>query len=494
MAWRAPVLTRQQYVDTVSDLVGFDVRPLVRFEDVGGRRFVPGVSLSSLSIEQRLTTAEAIAAAVTAPARLAALVPCDPAAADDACAARFIEQFALRAYRRPPSAEASAALRALFDAGKAAGGFATGVEWVVAAVLQAPELIYQLAPTPPGAGPGSVADLDPFTLATRLAFFLWNSGPDAELLQSAQRDDLRTPGAIEDRVRRMLADPRAARMREDYYGSWLKLEQLAAIQRDVAQFTPALADALRRSLLQGVRELYAGGGGKVETLFGSSSLFVNDALQKVYGGPAVASPQEVKATEAPAGQRRGVLTHPALLTILAQPDASDPIHRGVFVVEEVLCQKLPDAAPDIPDLPPLKNGLSTRQRLEMHRSNPACSGCHKLFDPVGMAFEGYDAIGRYRTTDQGVPVDSSGEIWQQLDVDGAFANGMELLGKLGTSTAVRDCMVQKSFEYALRRELAEADACALGAVKQRFRSSGDLVDLLASVATSAAFRKVLVEE
>jgi hypothetical protein len=498
VGWRSTGLTREQYINTVSDLLGFDVRPLVKFDDAGGRRFVPGVSLSALGVEQRLTTAEAIAAAAAAPARWPAFVPCDPkpgatGTGEEACADQLVEQFGTRAFRGLLAAEAKAALRALFDAGKTAGGFATGLEWLVAGVLQAPEFLYQLSPPPAGARPGSVVPLGDAALASRLAFFLWNSGPDLALLTAAQQGALRTREGVAARVRQMLADARAARTRGDYYGSWLQLDQLDGLVRDAAPFTPGLVSDLRRSVLAGIEHLYQSGA-KAEELWSSPALFVNDSLAKLYQLPLPGAAADFKQVMASAEQRHGLLTHPALLTRLAHPDTSDPIARGVFVEEQVLCQTLPDPAADIPELPPLRAGLSTRQRLEQHRSAPACAACHQLFDPVGLALENYDALGLYRTVDHGVPVDASGEVRQGLDIDGKFAGGPELLARIGQSATARDCLVQRWLTYALRRDLEPADQCAAAAVKQRFAASGDLLDLLAAVAESDAFRIVLVEE
>jgi hypothetical protein len=493
VVWRSPGLTREQYVNTVSDLLGFDVRPQVSFDEAGSRQFVPGVSLSALGVEQRLTTAEAIAAAAAAPARWPTFVPCDPAkVGNDACAAQFIAQFGAHAFRAPLSTETTTALRGLFDAGLAAGSFATGIEWVVSGILQSPDFLYQLAAPASGARPGTAIPLGDAAVASRLAFFLWNSGPDLALLAAASKGELRTPDAIAARAQQMLMDPRSARMRVDYYGGWLKLNQLDGLVRDAREFTPGLVAELRRSVMESVQHLYQSGA-KADTLWNSPTLFVNDGLAKLYGLPP-SGKAELAEVMAPPEQRRGLLTHPALLTLLAHPDTSDPIARGVFVEESVLCRTLPDPAADIPELPPLRTGLSTRQRLEQHRSAPACAACHTLFDPIGLALENYDAIGRYRTVDHGVPVDSSGSIQQGIDIDGKFATGMDVLGRIGSSAAVRDCMAQRWFEYAVSRALEPADQCALAAVKQRFATNGDLLDLLTAVASSDAFRTVLVEE
>jgi hypothetical protein len=367
------------------------------------------------------------------------------------------------------------------------------MEWLLAGILQSPDFLYQLATPVTAAGP--TLALDDFTVASRLSFFLWASAPDAQLLDAAGQGALRTTTAVEAQARRMLADPRAGRMRGDYHRSWLELDRLDGITRDAREFAPGMAAALRRSVLAGIDDLYANGA-KVDTLLGGSTLFLDGSLAVIYGltRPAGTDPAAFTAVSAPAEQRHGVISHPALMTLLATADSSDPIRRGVFVTEALLCQSLPDPAPDIPNLPAPRPGLSTRQRLEQHRAAPACAACHQLFDPIGLALEGYDSIGRYRESDQGVPVDSSGEAHSGTDVDGPFANGAALLARLGSSAAVRDCMVDRWLAYALRRDPVAGESCAVAAMKARFRADGDLAALLTAIATSDSFRNVLAPE
>jgi hypothetical protein len=404
-----------------------------------------------------------------------------------------VERLGFRAFRRPLGADATASLRRLHDAGSAAGGAAAGMEWLLAGILQSPDFLYQLAT--PIAATGPTLALDDFTMASRLAFFLWASPPDPALLDAAGQGGLRATAALEAQVQRMLADPRAARMRGDYHASWLELGRLDGVTRDAPEFTPALAAALRRSVLAGIDDLYRNGA-RVDALLGSSTVFADALVAKTYGLalPAGADPAAFTAVSASPAQRHGLVSHPALMALLASADSSDPIRRGVFVTEALLCQSLPDPAPDIPNLPAPRRGLSTRQRLEQHRAAPACAACHRLFDPIGLALEGYDSIGRFRDSDQGVPVDSSGDVQSGTDVDGPFANGAELLARLGGSAAVRDCMVDRWLAYALRREPVAGETCAVAAIKTRFRADGDLAALLAAIATSTSFRNVLAAE
>ena len=497
LPWLPSVLTREQYIHAASDLLGFDVRPMTTFSDVGGRKVTVVVSMTPLQVEERLIAAEAIAAEAATPTRLAGLLPCDPAQLDDTCAARFVEGFGQRAFRRKLDPAAVTSLRALFDAGRAAGGAAGGVQWLVAGVLQAPDFLYRLAPGPRAKADG-VVPLDPVVLANRLSFFLWNSPPDEVLLAAAIGGDLARPEMLAAQVQRMLGDPRAWRAQEDYHGFFLKLDQLEDVTREAPEFSPALAQGLRASALAGIADLYRSSP-TIETLLGSPAVFADDALAGVYGLPAGPGGQGegLTARGARPTERRGILTHPALLTVLANADSSDPIKRGIFLQEELLCQSLPDALPDVPDLPPLRPGLSTRARLEQHRADPVCAACHDIIDPLGMAFENYDQIGRWRTMDQGVPVDSSGEVRQDNDLRGHFGSGMEFLAKLPTSQAVRDCMALRWAEFAFGRALdaPEPDErCAVEPARDRFRESGDLVELLAAIANGPAFRSTRMSD
>lgn len=490
--WRTTLLTRGQYINTVSDLLGFDVSKQVTFADTGSRKFRAGVYATALQTEERLDTAEAIAAAATTPTNLAHVLGCDPTGASEAaCTGQFLDRFVLRAFRRPPDAAARADLRQLYDAGYAAGGAATGIEWAISGALQSVEFLYHLAPTPVSAGAGAVVPLDAFALAERLAYFLWDSAPDDELLGAAMDGQLANAAAVEGQVKRMIAHPRAARMRENFYRSWLELDNLGSLTRNDPAFTPAFAAALTSSLLAEVHAIYQNGG-QSETLFGDSNLFVDGTLAAVYGGTG-------GATLAPAAydpkQRHGLLTHPALMTLFADADASDPIRRGKFVATRLFCQDMPQPADDIPMLPPLRQGLSTRQRLEQHRAAPACAACHALFDPLGLAFESYDFLGRYRTQDHGVAVDTSGTVTAPVaDVAGPFADGMELVGRIAKSGAVRGCLARQWFEYAVSGDEVPAESCALDAVTTRFAQNADLNDLLVAIAASPSFRNRLVEE
>ena len=481
----ATLLTREQYINAVSDLVGLDVRPFVVFKDASGRKPRPGATLSPLQAEGYLQTAVAIADQATSPANLGKLLPCDPAADEAGCADKFIEKFASRALRRPLRDDFRADLREVYQQGRSAGGFATGIKWVIDGVLQTPDFLYHLVLPAAGGKPGDVVSLNDFEIADRLAGFLWNSAPDEELWRAAAQGQLNTAAQIEVQVSRMRASPRAQRTRADFYRGWLNLDLLAAVLREDPAFTPALAQSLEKSILAGIDDLYGpGGDGKAQTLFSSPAVVTDDVITRLYGAGAGG-----------AAQRRGLLTHPALMTILAETNGSDPIRRGLFVFKKLLCQDVPEPPDGVPDLPPLQSNLTTRQRLVAHRDAPQCRACHAAFEPMGLAFENFDHLGRFRTQENGIKVDSSAEINDAgLDLQGSYPDGFAFLDKVASSSAARNCIAQQWYEYGVSRDVAEADKCALASIKSGFVASGDLNQLMASIALGDTFRNRLVTQ
>lgn len=489
------VLTRAQYLNTVSDLFGIDASTSIAFDDANGRKYRPDLKLSALQAEGLMKTAHNIADAVVTTASLPKLLPCDPSGNESACAAAFIDRFGARATRRPISDDMRADLRGLFDAGRAAGDFTKGIKWVVEGLLQSPDFLYHLVVPGVSTKPGDVVGLSDFEVADRLAYFLWNSLPDEELSSAAARGQLRTADQLSAQVKRMRGDARSARTRADFYTSLLNLDLVGALTRDEAAYTPELAQALGKSALKGIDQVYDGDG-KSETLLASSSVFVDAAMAKLYGaGGASPSGSDFASATFDKSERHGLLTHPALMAIIAEHDTSDPIHRGTFVYTRMLCQVIPSPPDGVPALPELADNLTTRQRLEQHRKAPQCAACHQLFDPIGLAFENYDSLGRYRAEEHGTKVDSSGEVRQMdLDIAGGFATGAELMDRLAKSQSVRSCMAQQWYEYASRRESDATDKCGLDTIKARFMASGDLNDLIASIAVSDNFRNRLVTQ
>jgi len=230
------------------------------------------------------------------------------------------------------------------------------------------------------------------------------------------------------------------------------------------------------------------GGAPVTNVLRGSTGFVNAALAPLFGVQAAgASLAEVVLDPS---QRLGMLTHPALLSVLAKPNQSAPVIRGKFVREQLLCMKLPPPPPDVvtsaPDPTP---GLSTRERFAEHSRDPACAGCHSLMDPIGFALEHFDALGKFRSNDGGKPVDASGRILGGSDVDGEFDGAVMLAERLAASSDVRDCIATQYFRFAVRRTEADDDACSLAEVRNSLvTGSADLPQLISAIARSDAFR------
>jgi Protein of unknown function (DUF1588)/Protein of unknown function (DUF1585) len=275
-----------------------------------------------------------------------------------------------------------------------------------------------------------------------------------------------------------------------FYTSWLLIDGFREVARDGADFTSAVVDSLRTSLLMSATEIYSGPSPRVESLFSGQTFYLNDTLRAFYGlggsGTAFA------AVEMPGEGRRGILTHPAFMTLLARPHESFPISRGLFVRETLMCQEVPPPPQNetIPPLAPPAAGKTTRDRLEDHVKLPRCAACHSQFDPPGYALENFDQVGRYRTLDGGKPVDTSGTIIDGGDLDGDFATGDVFLQRVAASEDVKRCFAQQYFQYATSRALSPGgeDECSVAGLKKGFTSSGDLTQLVLAIASTDSFR------
>jgi hypothetical protein len=240
-------------------------------------------------------------------------------------------------------------------------------------------------------------------------------------------------------------------------------------------------------------QLYSSASPNIRSLFTGETYYMNDVLRSFYGISGTGT--AFGAVSMTGQKRRGIVTHPALMALLARPAESFPVGRGLFVVRTLLCMSIPlPNGLTIPEVPPIADGLTTRERFEMHSSNGVCANCHKLFDPPGFALENYDAVGRYRTMDNGELVNSSGNMAVASDIDGAFATGDELLARMADSVDIRECFSSQYLKFALaREELAAEDTCSADSLAKSFAPTGDLKKLVSSVATTDAFRMRLAE-
>lgn len=496
---RAPLrrLSRAQYNNTVRDLLGDASRPADQFvvdEPLGAFAGTEALAQPSPAlVEQYRTTAERLAA--NAAKNLAALLPCKPDAGEEACARAFIDDFGLRAFRRPLATDEATAYLDLYRRVRPDGDFAWGVQALITAMLQSPFFLYRAEPAPAGAAAGTVAPLGPYEVASRLSYFLWNTMPDRDLFATAKAGKLVTAADVEAQARRLIQDPRAADAVGEFFGRWLPLGALDGAIRDPKLF-PDFNDGLRRAMREESARFSSyvtlGGDGKLDTLLLSPRSFVNAALGKLYG---VAGGADYALTDLNPNQRAGLLTHASLLTVTANGDYTSPTRRGKFVRDQLMCQPPPDPPADLVIVfPRPKAGQTLRERFAEHVANPTCAACHELTDPIGFGFENYDAIGKYRTLDAGKPIDASGEVTASQDVDGAFVGALALARRLAASASVRQCFMRKWFAFAEGRGDEPGDQASVAAAFKAFTDAGtNMRELMVAMTKTDSFRTRLVE-
>jgi hypothetical protein len=494
---RSPLrrLSNAEYRNTVGDLfanvptvvaaipaatAGFPSEP----ESLGFRNSGDYLTVPSLAGQAYLDAAERIAETAAAATNF---VTCANGTQDAACAQSFINSFGKQVYRRPLAADDTARYRALYDKAIASGyDFKTGIEWIVFAMLQSSQFLYrfELAATPMG----SYAKPTQHEIASRLSYIYLQSMPDAALFAAADAGELGTQAEIEAQARRLLADPRAGRLL-DYFEQWLDVDTLPEMVRDGAVY-PNL-DATLPTLLAGETRAFASdllaSGGTLDALFTAPYTFANAALARHYGlsGPTGSAYARVDAPG-----RAGVLTQGMLLAH-DKATRTSVVRRGLKIRTDLLCQIVPAPPPDV-DLSTLDKtvtGVSQRERLEQHRTVATCASCHVLMDPIGVVFEGFDAVGRARTADEmGLPVVLASELLGTRDADGPIASPVELGQKLAQSQQVRECYATNNFRFFYGREVETADACSLARLLVDFKSGGySLTELLVALTRTDAF-------
>jgi hypothetical protein len=365
--------------------------------------------------------------AVDTPSRKAIFI-CSPKAAaeEESCAEKIISTLARRAFRQPAMGEDIGDLMALYALGRKDGNFEAGIELALQGILAHPKFIYRIEREPAGVAvnePYRVSDLE---LASRLSFFLWSTIPDDELIQLASEGKLRQPDVLQQQVRRMLADPRSEALAANFAGQWLGLRGLPA-QYPVPQLFPDFDDNLRQAFRREVELLFQSiiqEDRSVIDLLTADYTFVNERLAKHYGIPNVYGSQFRRVVLGPEfDARRGLLGKGAVLAVSSQPNRTSLVQRGKWVLQNIIGTQPPSpppfAVPPLSDSAESGKALTLRQQMEKHRAMEPCKSCHKIMDPIGLAMENFDAIGRWRTEDQGSPVDSSGQL-----VDGTPMNSV----------------------------------------------------------------------
>jgi hypothetical protein len=483
-------LTRRELDNTLADLLGpeaalaaamlpGDVQPRIFDTDIASH----GITEELAYAYMRLAEDVSVAATVD----VATLVECD-VATGEACAREYAASLCTRGWRRPCSAAEVDELVAVWAGGD---DFADGVRRLIEVVLQSADFLYRPEIGDVGAEVDGVVPLDSWEMATRLSYLLWGTMPDDELFAAAEADALRDVAGVEAQIDRMLDHPRAAAQVVWFHEQWLGITAIESTAKDPMLF-PEFATARIAMRTEAARfvEAVVLGGGDLGDLLASPRTFVNDELASFYGLPAPGSGTDFVEVQLPADRHAGLLTKGAFMAIGGNQASSSPVRRGVTVLRQVLCGEPAPPPPDVMgSVPAPTPDTTTRERFEAHVSDPTCSACHTLFDPIGFAFEHFDAAGRWRDLDNGFAIDASGTLIG-TDVDGAFDGAPALAAKLADSEQVRGCYVDHLFAFASGRLVEpEADACTTDALRQEFAAADyGLADLLVALALSDGFR------
>jgi cytochrome c551/c552 len=384
---------------------------------------------------------------------------CRPSGVADeaACAKKVISQLARRAFRRPATPDDVETLMTFYQQGRNEGNFSTGIERALQRILADPEFVFRKEAELPNLQVGQTYPISDLELASRLSFFLWSSIPDDQLIDAAAKNKLHTPAVLQEQVRRMLADPRSDRLVANFAGQWLNLRALGTWSPTVSLF-PDFDDNLRVAMRKET-ELFVGSilhdDRSVMDLLNANYTFLNERLAKHYGIANVYGSDFRRVELAPDFDiRRGLLGKASLETISSQPQRTSPTVRGKAILQIFLGVSPPDPPPNVPALKDQGTAVhggtkpTMRQQIEMHRKNAPCSTCHKIMDPIGLAMENFDAVGHWRTTDNGSAIDPNGYL-----VDGSRLDGVKGVREalMRYSPQFVRMLTEKLFIYAMGR-------------------------------------------
>ncbi len=487
-------LTQSQYAAAVRQLLGPDVLvPQALEPDVSLDGFIAvGASRSSISargVEQYEAAAFDLAEqALTDPTIRARLVDCDAGAQ---CARETLARLARVAWRRPASPEELDRLAALHTQAEAAlSDFHLALQYPLAAILQSPHFLWRGElgePDPDAPGERRYTSIE---MASRLSFFLWNAPPDEALMAAAEAGDLVDDAKLRAQVLRMLVDPRARTGLRNFVTEHLDLHALDQMVKDPTVFvhaSPELGDSAREETLAGFEHLVFDLDGDFRDLMTTRRTFVDRRLAALYGVPAPQGEGFALTWLPEDGPRRGLLGQASVLALNAHAESSSATLRGKFVRTSLLCDELPpppaNVDTSIPE--PTPDAPTLRDRVKVHLENEACSSCHRAMDPLGLALENFDGIGRYRATEGGAVIDSSG------DLDGvAFDDATGLAWTLREDPRLGECLTRKLYRYATGVVEERSDEVLIDALAERFADDGYRVKaLLLDIALSPGFRR-----
>ena len=507
---RAPLrrVTRFEYNNIVRDLLGDTTQPAKAFpsEEIGNGfgNDADAQSVSSLLAEQYSQVAEQVAQRATEPAALAKLDPCAQnvsANAEAGCARSIVEKLATRAYRRPLVAGEADELLALYTAARSGATFRIALATAIEALLQTPDFLYRIELGVADRAKPELRRPSGYEMATRLAFLFWGSLPDPQLTAAAASGELETDAGVLAQAKRLRDDPKARPILRFFFDNLLPISSLAQLERDPAvypSYSPAVGALLREETQRFLEyEIYEGSGTWPGALTAPYT-FVNDALAKYYGMPAVSGADFRKVSLDPT-QRLGLLTQGGVMAGSTPSNHTNPVLRGSFIVQKLMCRPL--SLPTDPDVlaqvkpPDPYSGKTARDRYSAHSKEPVCAGCHQFMDPIGLTFENYDAVGLYRSQENGVTIDATGWV---PGSDTKVPNAVGLAREIAANEQTQDCFAYHWLNYAYGRTLDDGqpdDVCTKESIERAFLASGsDVKQLLLDLTQTDAFLYLPVRE
>ncbi|MEM9192015.1 MAG: DUF1592 domain-containing protein [Myxococcota bacterium] len=489
------LLTQRQYINSLRGIMGASapipsVLPGDRFEHhfrSAGQAQIPADALVTELEVMSSGAAEVASLAFPSDQRLAERARCEPSAPSDPCIRGFLRRFGELAFRRPVTDAEVERWVAVVEAVAQEGSISQGVAAAAEAILSSPSFLFRIELGEPiGDGRHRYTGVE---MASRLSYFFWDGPPDAELREAAADGRLETAAGVREQALRLVNDERAAEPLARFFHEYFSIETVELMTKDTHIF-PEMTPGLARSMQTEMEALVArivDGNLDPRALFSVRDTVVDAELAAVYDlnvsppdGSFVATPM--------ATRRQGILSTAGFLAVTGPPHRSSAVGRGIYVGERLLCVEFGEPpgdvdSSDVDHRPDVRTTM--RERLAVHREDPACLGCHRVIDPVGLAMEHFDGLGRYRADDEGLPLDVTGE------VDGVPIDGMvEMAEVLSTSAAVRDCMTRHLFIHAAGRVASHDEQLAITTLADELERAGDfrIRELAVVIASSEPFR------
>ena len=472
-------LSEQEYRNSIADIFGKDIAVQGMFEPQIRISGLVATSTAVLSVtpagyESFSKMADSIALQVTDEAHRGRLVSCHPKsskAPDDACAAEFFSHYGLMLFRRPLTANERQARITLARAmTRSSGDFYEGLRYGLAQMLQSPNFLFRKESAIQA---GKALRLEPYSRATRLSYFMWDTTPDTELLHAAQSGELNTVAGLDKQVDRLLASPRLEAGMRAFFADMLELDTFDTVSKDSLIFpkwSAAMASSAREETLRGAIDLTLRQNGDLRDLMTTRKTFINRNLAAIYDVDFSFDAEWMPHEFSPDSGRSGIVTQVSMLSMFSHPGQSSPTKRGVALMDIFLCEPTPTppANVDFSAINDTSGPLKTvRERLMAHATTPACASCHTHSDPIGLSLEGFDTIGGRRLTENGQPIDLSATLQGKT-----FRDGPGLGRYLHDNPRFPACMARKFYAYAKGLDTEEVDASTFKAAYQAFADSG----------------------